>query len=286
MNYQELYNKNGYLYKFKAFESTEAQKLIQEFNKNYKYHLVPSLLIKEELFFKIHLLYKSFNEIIRNRKILDIVEEILGKNIVCWNSLLFYKKKSKFVSFHQDLKYWKFLNDKCLTVSLALTKSTKENGCLVAIPGSHKIEEVHSKKPSPNNLLANFQSIDVNNREKKFFELEPGEFSIHHGNIIHGSYENKTDDNRILLAIRYARNDNTSKIYHTATYLSDTKNPYIKEPICKNDFDKDCINFREKLLRVQYEVYFKKKFKIFSKLGLYKFASNKFLRLIYNYFLK
>ena len=156
----------------------------------------------------------------------------------------------------------------------------------MAIPGSHKIEEVHLKKPSPNNLLANFQSIDVNNREKKFFELEPGEFSIHHGNIIHGSYENKTDDNRILLAIRYARNDNTSKIYNTATYLSDIKNLYIKEPICKNDFDKDCINFREKLLRVQYEVYFKKKFKILSKLGLYKFASNKFLRLIYNYFLK
>ena len=123
MNYQELYNKNGYLHKFKAFETSEAQKLIHEFNKNYKYHLTPSLLIKEELFFKIHLLYKSFNEIIRNRKILDIVEEILGKNIVCWNSLLFHKKKSKFVSFHQDLKYWKFLNDKCLTVSLALTKN-------------------------------------------------------------------------------------------------------------------------------------------------------------------
>ena len=52
MNYQELYNKNGYLYKFKAFESIEAQKLIHEFNKNYKYHLTPSLLIKEELFLK------------------------------------------------------------------------------------------------------------------------------------------------------------------------------------------------------------------------------------------
>ena len=52
----------------------------------------------------------------------------------------------------------------------------------------------------------------------------------------------------------------------------------------QSDFDKDCINFREKLLRIQYEVYFKKKFIILSKLGLYKFASNKFLRLIYNYF--
>ena len=45
MNYQEFYNKNGYLYKFKAIESTEAQKLIHKFNRNYKYHLKPSLLI-------------------------------------------------------------------------------------------------------------------------------------------------------------------------------------------------------------------------------------------------
>ena len=69
------------------------------------------------------------------------------------------------------------------------------------------------------------------------------EFSIHHGNIIHGSYENKTDDNRILLVIRYARDDNIKNISY-CNYLR-IQNPYIKEPICKNDFDKDCINFRE-----------------------------------------
>jgi non-haem Fe2+, alpha-ketoglutarate-dependent halogenase len=286
MNYQELYKKNGYLYKFRAFDSLKAQELVDEFDRNYKYHLKPSLLIKEELFFKIHLLYKSFNEILRERKILDIVEELLGKNIVCWNSLLFYKKKSKYVSFHQDLKYWKFLNNNCLTVSLALTKITKDNGCLIVIPESHKKEEEHHKKYSSNNMLANFQSIDIKNREKKFLELAPGEFSIHHGNTIHGSYENKTNDHRILLALRYAKSDNLSKIYNTATYLSDNKNAFIEEPICKNNLDEESINFRENLLRIQYKIYFKKKFKILSKLGLSKFVSSKFIRLVYYFFNK
>lgn len=286
MNYQNQYKKDGYLYKFRAFNNSEASQLVDEFNKNYRHHVKPNFLIKQELFYKIHLVYKSFNNVIRNEKILEVVKEILGKNIVCWNSLLFYKKKSKFVTFHQDLKYWKFLNDNCLTVSLALTKSTKNNGCLIAIPGSHTTEENHFKKYSPNNLLANYQSINVEGRKKKFFELNPGEFSIHHGNIVHGSYENKTREDRILLAIRYAQSDNLSKIYHTATYLSKKHGLFEREPVCKKNFDKESIKFREKLLCIQYEVYFRKKFKFLSKIGLHLFASNKVVRFIYNHFFK
>ena len=286
MDYQEKYKNDGYLYKFKAFDDLRANELAKEFNRNFKNHLRPNFLIKQELFYKIHLVYKSFNDVIREKKILEIVQKILGKNIVCWNSLLFYKKKSKFVTFHQDLKYWKFLNDDCLTVSLALTKSTIDNGCLIVIPGSHINDENHIKKYSPNNLLADYQSIDVKGRKQKFFELNPGEFSIHHGNIIHGSYENKTNDDRILLAIRYAKDTNLSKIYRTATYLSDRNKYFEKEPKCKKNFDSDCLKFREKLLGNQYEVYFKKKFKFLSKFGLYNLASNKLIRLIYNYFFK
>lgn len=286
MDYQEQYKRDGYLYKFRAFDDLRANELAEEFNRNFKNHLRPNFLIKQELFYKIHLVYKSFNDVIREKKILEIVQKILGKNIVCWNSLLFYKKKSKFVTFHQDLKYWKFLNEDCLTVSLALTKSTIDNGCLVVIPGSHINDENHIKKYSPNNLLADYQSIDVKGRKQKFFELNPGEFSIHHGNIIHGSYENKTNDDRILLAIRYAKDTNLSEIYRTATYLSEKNKHFEKEPMCKKNFDSDSIEFREKFLDNQYKVYFKKKFKFLSKFGLYNLASNKLIRLIYNYFFK
>lgn len=286
MNYQELYKKNGYLYKFRAIDTLKTEQLLNDFKENYRYHIKPQFLIKQELFFKVHLLFKSFNEIIRERKILDIVEQIIGKNIVCWNSMLFYKKKAKFVTFHQDLKYWKFLNEDCLTVSLALTKSTTKNGCLVVIPESHKKAEEHKKIYSPNNLLANYQSVNVDKREKKFFELEPGEFTVHHGNILHGSYENKTNDDRVLLAIRYAHEKNISKIYNSATYISNKKNLFIKEPECNQNFDRKCLNFRENLLRVQYKFYFEKKFKFLSKIGFAKIASIKVLRIIYNYFLK
>ena len=40
MNYQEQYKKDGYLYKFKAFDDLRAKKLVEEFNINFKNHFL------------------------------------------------------------------------------------------------------------------------------------------------------------------------------------------------------------------------------------------------------
>ncbi len=287
MSLKKYYNENGYLYKFRAFNLEKASALVNEFNNNYHNHFSPHILLKNEMIYKVHLLFKSYNEILFDKVIKEKVEEILGKDIVCWNSLLFYKKNAKFVSFHQDLKYWQFKNSDCLTVSLALTESTKDNGCLVVVPKSHLNQEVHIKEKSSDNLLANFQSVNVENKKRKFLELEPGEFSIHHGNILHGSYANKTNKTRILLALRFAKSSNSSKIYKTATYInSSLSKNYISEPIINKNFDKEALKYREKLLKETYVYYFKKKFHIFNfKLFLY-LSSNLIIRYFYYLFFR
>ena len=43
--------------------------------------------------FKTHLLFKEINELIRNKEILDVAEKFIGPNILCWNSIIFYKKR-------------------------------------------------------------------------------------------------------------------------------------------------------------------------------------------------
>ena len=42
--------------------------------------------------FKSHLIFKRINDLIRNKKMLDIAESIIGPNILCWNSIIFIKK--------------------------------------------------------------------------------------------------------------------------------------------------------------------------------------------------
>ena len=55
-----------------------------------------------------HILFKFANDLIRNSKILDVVESILGPDILVWGATLFIKepRTESFVSWHQDLKYW------------------------------------------------------------------------------------------------------------------------------------------------------------------------------------
>ena len=165
--------------------------------------------------------------------------------------MLFYKQKNQFVGFHQDLKYWRFKDQRCLTVSLALTVSNESNGCLRVIPGSHVKDFEHKTGgPQSRNMLVYSQSVNTQNLEKKSLELLPGEFSIHHGDIVHGSESNKSDNARVLLAIRYCSSDNCSEIYKSASWVGPKRfSSFIKEPEVESDFEARAVKFRERLLK-------------------------------------
>ena len=77
---------------------------------------------------------------------------------------------------------------------------------MAVIPGTHKMEQIpHRDTYSKNNLLTRGQEVAVEVDESKgvTLELEPGEMSLHHVRIIHGSPPNHSDTRRIGFAIRY-----------------------------------------------------------------------------------
>jgi non-haem Fe2+, alpha-ketoglutarate-dependent halogenase len=74
------------------------------------------------------------------------------------------------------------------------------------IPGSHKLDQApHRDTFSANNLLSRGQEIMVEVDESKAVELplQPGEMSLHHVRLIHGSAPNPSAKRRIGFAIRY-----------------------------------------------------------------------------------
>ena len=151
-------------------------------------------------------------EFIHHEKVLDAVEDILGPNIICWASSIFPKQPRDpgFISFHQDGTYWGLNSMDVTTAWVALTESTPENGCMRVVPGSHK-QPVHPHKETwaDDNLLSRGQEIqvDVNEEDVVDIVLRPGEMSLHHVNIIHGSNPNHSDGKRIGFAPRYIRPD-------------------------------------------------------------------------------
>ncbi len=142
-------------------------------------------------------------------RILDVVEGILGPDILVYGVEFFIKEAhtSQIVSMHQDLTYWGLgAIDGLVTMWLALSPATLASGCMDFVAGSHKNAILpHEDTFDANNLLSRGQEVkvDVAPENRVPIELMPGQISLHHGLTIHGSGPNTSDDRRIAAVVRY-----------------------------------------------------------------------------------
>jgi ectoine hydroxylase-related dioxygenase (phytanoyl-CoA dioxygenase family) len=157
---------------------------------------------------KSHLLLAWVDDIVRKPGVLDAVESVLGPDILVWGTSFFIKepRNASFVSWHQDLTYWGLDPPDIVTAWIALSESSTVNGAMRVMPGTHTSEVApHRDTFAADNLLSRGQEISVEVDETKAvtLELEPGQMSLHHVKLIHGSEPNPSDKRRIGLAIRY-----------------------------------------------------------------------------------
>ena len=154
----------------------------------------------------VHYISPVFDKVVHNSKILDAVEDIIGKNILVGGTTLFVKEpdRKSYVSWHQDAKYIGFEPHNWVTAWLAITDSNEENGCMRVWPGSHKENlKNHEQKFDENNLLTRGQTIEnVPLEETDSVVLEAGQMSLHHPTVVHGSGLNKSNDRRIGFVIQ------------------------------------------------------------------------------------
>jgi hypothetical protein len=163
--------------------------------------------IKAEIRHRSHVLFPWIDEMIRHPKILDAIEDLLGPNILCWNTSFFIKEAHDpgFVSWHQDATYWGLSSSEVATAWIAMSPANRVSGCMKFIAGTHKQQVRHEDTFDQNNLLTRGQEIavEVDEDEAVHVELEPGQASLHHVLLFHGSEPNRSDERRIGLAIRY-----------------------------------------------------------------------------------
>jgi Phytanoyl-CoA dioxygenase (PhyH) len=164
--------------------------------------------LKGDLRHKSHLLFSWLGDLVRHEKIVDAIEDLHGPDLLCWTTNFFIKEAHNpaFVSWHQDSTYWGLDKPDVVTAWIALTPSNKENGAMGFIPGTHKGDQIpHRDTFAQNNLLTRGQevAVDVDERQAVTIELKPGEMSLHHVRLVHGSPPNPSDDRRIGFAIRY-----------------------------------------------------------------------------------
>ena len=273
----------GYNFPVKILERKEALNLNKYYQETKDKGISKNLIFEHK--FKSHLIFKKINELINNKKILDIVENFIGPNILCWNSIIFYKKKNSktFVGWHEDKTYWNLNNDKIITFSIALSNSKIENGCLKFLKKKREVDYEILK--SKDNMLARGQNAILDDKDNyEHIELNPGEACIFGQDAVHGSGENQSSEDRFLLAIRYISTDNKTKNNHTTATLVrgvDNYNYYEPEPIPEKDFDEKCVLFHQKLMAKQTEIFAKYKLKKFKLSFLSFIVRAPYIRYLY-----
>jgi ectoine hydroxylase-related dioxygenase (phytanoyl-CoA dioxygenase family) len=213
--HRRQFERDGYLCPLRVLEDHEVKRFITSYmeytaaNKARLDALPPNekyLVLSET-----HFVLPWVHEIVTHPRVLDAVESLLGPNLLAWNTNWFSKMpgEKSYVGWHQDGTYWKLHPPTVATAWVALSPSIATNGCMRVIPGTHTQPMMAQRETYiPENALSRGQEIAVEVDEKLAvnLNLQPGEMSLHHIWIVHGSNSNASKDTpRIGLAIRYTK---------------------------------------------------------------------------------
>ena len=160
--------------------------------------------------------------------LVDQVAELIGSDLIALNSM--YLNKPPDVDgrhpLHQDLLYFPFRPaDSIVGVWTALEPATRENGCLVVLPGTHTGELLEHDYPDwehQNFLFLGAKGIDADQRAH--LEMDPGDTVFFHPLLVHGSGFNRTEGLRRAIAVHYA-NSHCEDIWEGATEYIGEYNP-------------------------------------------------------------
>ena len=195
------YDRDGYVSGIRLLEDTESKK--------HRNALESAEQTQGKLHYKakIHTIFQSPFELATLPSALDIVEQLIGPDILLYNVTYIIKEASaaSHVSWHQDLTYWGLSDDDQVSMWLALSPATNETGCMKMLPGSHKQGQFdHAPTEDENNVLLQGQTVQgVDESQSVLCPLEPGEASFHHGWTLHASTPNAGTDRRIGLNVQY-----------------------------------------------------------------------------------
>lgn len=156
---------------------------------------------------KPHLLVPFLWDIVHDPRIVDPLASLLGPDLLCIGSSLIDKSAGSdgYVAWHQDATFWGLSEAEGATAWLALSPATEQAGCMQAIPGSHARQLEHLDTGDALNMLGAREAVrrEIDGAAAIALSLRPGQMSLHHPLVLHGSGRNATDDRRLGFVIRY-----------------------------------------------------------------------------------
>jgi phytanoyl-CoA hydroxylase len=148
-------------------------------------------------------------EYVQHPSLLDQVQAFIGRDVASIHTMLINKPPGVDGRhpLHQDLLYFPFRPaDRIVAAWTALEPTTRENGCLVVVPGTHRGELLRHANPDWEYLNTGyFGATDVGSKtDRVHLEMEPGETVFFHPLLLHGSGQNRSNGFRRAISAHYA----------------------------------------------------------------------------------
>ena len=152
----------------------------------------------------------GFHDMLWNPAFIVPASQLLGGEVRFWHDQIFCKPAHHggVVIWHQDYSYWTRTQPMAhLSCWIGLDDSTRDNGCVHYVPGSHRWNLL-PREDFANDMDA-IQAALTPQQRREFspvaIELKKGESSFHHPLMVHGSFENRTERPRRAAVINVFR---------------------------------------------------------------------------------
>jgi ectoine hydroxylase-related dioxygenase (phytanoyl-CoA dioxygenase family) len=147
--------------------------------------------------------------IVRSQRIVNTMQALLADEVYHYHHKMMLKepKVGGAWDWHQDYGYW--YENGCLfpdmaSCLIAVDRAVRANGCLQVIRGSHKLGRLnHSKTGEQKGAEAARVDAALERLDLVYCELEPGDAIFFHGNLLHRSDQNTSDESRWSLICCY-----------------------------------------------------------------------------------
>ncbi len=214
--------------------------------------------------FKSHLLFKWLADLARAPRVLDVVEDLIGPDIMLWSSNWFIKEANsgQYVSWHQDSGYWGLDTRRLVSVWIALSPATVESGCMRILPGSQEgPDQEHVETFAENNMLTRGQAIQgLDEAGAIDLEVATGSGALFAYRLLHSSPPNRTDDRRIAIVLRYIPPETKQTLveWDSAALVrgEDRFGHFEHEPVPDCDLDPATVAFHKKAEEQQRAIYY------------------------------
>ena len=256
----EQFKRKGYVFPLDILdgkESADLRRRLEAYEATQGGKLAPGQRAKS------HLIFKWLDDLIRDPRILDPIEQLIGPDILCWNTIFWIKDvgSESFVSWHQDTRYWGLSSPDVITAWLALSPARVESGCMRVMPYTHRDDVMpHEDRYHNDNMLTRGQEITEGIDDKKavYMPLKTGQISFHNYRLAHSSGPNRAPDRRIGISMHFMPPDTEQIVgdWDSAALVrgEDKYGNFAPTPVPAKDFDPDAMAFHARAAQAQSEV--------------------------------